>query len=171
MRLLSATLVASVLSACGPLSLGEAEIPELCQDLDPVDVPAAPAGSPTTVNFRTPLEIPRELPGASDASEVDVEFVRAVLTAEDVSDLGFIDQIELSAMKSGAATPLASYVRSTAAPSEIILAPPAPIELTALSSDGAVDLDTTVTGNFPRSPWTLLPRVCYGARAAVNWSP
>jgi hypothetical protein len=172
MRLVTAAVAATALSsACGPLSVGEAEIPEICQDLDPVDVPAAPSDSATTVHLRTPLEVPPELGGAAGPSQVELKFVRAVLTAEGVSDLGFVEEIELSATKSGAPTRLASYVRTTAAPSEITLAPAAPIDLTALSAEGAVDLDTSVAGTFPRSPWTLLPRVCYAARAALNWSP
>jgi hypothetical protein len=167
---LAASGVATLLCACGSLSLGEGEIAEICQDLNPIDVPPAPAELDATVHSRSALEIPPELTGAAGTSELELTLLRVVLSAEGVSDLGFVDEIELSALTSGSPSRLAFYERSSAAPSEITLLPAAPVDLAALSVGGAVELDTAITGSLPASPWTLLPRACYAARAALTWS-
>jgi hypothetical protein len=168
MRLAPAAL-ALLLCACGTLSLGEAEIPEICHDLTPIDVPPAPPGPKGTFESRSPLEIPSDLIGVPGASELELTLLRVVLSAQGVNDLGFVDELDLAVLTSGDRIKVASYERTTAAPREIVLVPETALDMAALSAGGGAELDAEITGSLPTSPWTLLPRACYGARAELNW--
>ena len=165
-----ALVLAALALGCGSLPAGDAAIAEICQDLPAIDVPAAPAEAKGTFEWQLPLELPSEVPDLSAHVDLDVSLLRLVLTAEGVSGFGFLDAVEVTARTAGRATPLVAWSRTEADPQVIALAPHEPLELTALLEDGEAELDASLTGTLPRSPWRLHVRACYAARASFTWT-
>ena len=155
---------------CGSLPAGDAAIAEICQDLPAIDVPAAPAEAKGTFEWQLPLELPSAVTDLSAHVDLDVSLLRLVLTADGVSGFGFLDAVEVTARTAGRATPVVAWSRTEADPQVIALAPPEPLDLIALLADGAAELDASLTGTLPRSPWRLHVRACYAARARFTWA-
>lgn len=170
MRSLIAAAAASCL-ACGPLATGELSASEVCRDFAPIAIDASPVDATGTFEHTTRLELPPEVAQPGLDSDLDVELLRLELSAEGLSNLGFVDSVSAFLIQTQQRTEVARYTKVDDAPTQLTLLPTAVIDIAESATEQPAEVTTVFTGQLPRTPWTLKLRGCYRSALSVKWTP
>lgn len=173
MRVLLAALLC-LFTACGPLIEADGSIDEFCQDLQRIEIPAAPPdlNMSATLQQTATLSLPDDVRAQLQGTDAELSLTSVRLIGEGVPDLSFISDAQAKVDLGGTEHGL-TWTREEPTSNSITVQPDAPIDVTPLLQPDAAPptIDATITGTLPQTAWTLRIRGCFTGRVRLAWSP
>lgn len=156
----SLILLFSLLAAgCGgPLISAELDIPEVCHDVEALEIPGMPPGAPEHLRVALPVTLPAELQELGE--DVDVELLGISGVARGVEDLSFLFSASVSVHRPEGDQLIAEYIPGSTAGDELVFKAVRGVDLSALLAGPDTHLQASLIGVMPNQPWTLTTRVC-----------
>lgn len=172
MRAILATAAAAALlwaSGCGDYLELDARAPNACVTVAGVHVPGVneiPVNrglpSPPKVTVRDTVDVPLDGTALPAGSDPTIKLVSFLLVARDGGSFAFVDSAQLSAVKGGASTPLASLTRPAGAPTGTLEMKPDPSpDVTPFVQGGVLRLEGALTGSPPEKGFDADATICF----------
>lgn len=169
MRLLLTSVLLVSLTGCGPLVEGELALGELCRDFDRIDIEAAPISTYAELDHESAWVLPQDIRNELATIDATLRLRSVTLTAEQVSDLSFVEHAAVVATIGSASVPFEHD--GPFSETSLTLSPPAPMDVEPIIAGEAIHARMTLAGTVPESAWALRIRACFDASARAEWSP
>jgi hypothetical protein len=150
----------------------ELEEKRMCKQLDDEVIPPAPPGA-LEVSKAMPFSPPSELQGEA-VDQLRLQFTDITVEANDNTRLDGIEEV-MVAMRPKGATDLAqaktilAYKRQAGSSGQPLRLQGEEMDLSALTSDGPMELFLQLKGALPNEEWTVRIQACWAFRVRVNY--
>ena len=171
------TLLAAVgwlLTSCGGLYV-EAEEPQVCKTMAGPSIPGNPTGLSVTYEQQFKYDFGNELLNFGDKKvDTQAQILSVTLTGKNVSDLSFIQSGQVQLLDPNGTKPpikVLSYQQDPNAPKSVtlVIANGDKVDVTDYLSNGAVDVDLSLTGNLPPQSWSFDIQTCVWVKVHYNY--
>ena len=168
-------LAAAALSGCGDFLSLDAEAPNACVTISGVHVPGMMdiianhllPGSPS-VTSRQAIDVPLDSSVLPRGSDYTVKLVSFRLAPQGAQSMSFVESAELSALRGGDRTVVATYARVSDEPVAAIEAAPDPApDVTSSIENGVLHLEAALTGNLPAQSFVADATVCFEVATTI----
>jgi len=166
-----------LLAACGgPLFSAEVEVERFCY-AQPLSIPFAPTGSPSSAVTTPTVGLPVQLPPLlrNKGSEVEVRMLEARLRPVPAGsvDLSGVVSLKIDQVLPTSRVTLAAYQRSGTGPVSEIVASGQGVDVAAAARAGPLSVQLEATGSPPTGPaganWASELEVCFYGRALMPY--
>lgn len=159
---------------CGEILFAEVETQQVCQTLEPTELPANPTGLSMSQSVTAQVDLREKLP-LQDALDGDVQLTELTLQTADAGPaLDFIDTASLDVAPQGSATAsptrVVDYRHTGTVGHTLTLTPATALNLLPLAQQGPVQLTIGLSGKSPAQAWSVQPRVCFTAKVKVDYA-